>query len=1299
MRHPAYLKTGLSAALALLLSVPAFANPQGGKVVEGAATIVQETPTKLTINQHTNKAIIDWKSFSIGNGEHTQFKQPSSSSISLNRVTGNQVSKILGRLSANGQVFLINPNGVVFGPNSRIDVNGLMATTHDIKNKDFMAGRYNFNKPGKPNARIINQGRINVDDGGYVALIAPGIENSGYINAYLGRVDLASANGFTLSFGNNPLVSFLPDQKVLASIKTADGTPLSALIDNSGRIAANGGSVILSAYAVRKIAESTISNSGFIEAHSFGVKNGIISLFGDEGDVSITGTVDASGLQAGQTGGKIQVTGKNVGLYDGANVTASGDAGGGEILIGGDVRGQGRLPNAQGVYIAPTATISADAITQGNGGKVVGWSDNSSRIYGKLSARGGAQGGDGGFVETSSKNYLDVKGAPNVTAPKGKGGEWLLDPRNVTISTGATSGATSGAGTFTPTANNSIINKTDIETALNAGTSVTVTTGTTGAQAGTMAVTSSIAKSAGGDATLTLTSASDMTLSSSITSSAGKLNMDFRSTAGSIKLAATPSANNTAFTTNNGTLSLNAATNVELNKTRINTGSNDVTITAGVGVKVLQNNSINKARDVSITAGSYISNLGNGAAFADNNPDVKVDRNLTLTSPGTSLDFSGNGSGTLTYNFNGGSGAQWGRTRELNTMFGTVVIDSRNFTGTSLDFYQTSSNGNKIGFEVTSNTLRFGTSTLTTLEGQGTDANQIGMTNTNAPRQTTLYANNWTVDNTLINGPVHLSGYAANTWNTYSTYNSATKDTLFSAIKAGQLTPGSSNLGWRSLYQNGAATTAQGNAYTMWDSYDTFNSYSQQRLFEAIRDGEKTKVLNATLTPGTSELTWTALYVNGSATTTQTNAYTMWQSYLQYRYASAATLFNAIKSGTLTPNTSDIKWTALYVNGTATATQTQAYQMWLNHLNPPTSPPVTPAPVPDPTPTPDPAPVPTPEPPVEPAPSPDPVAPPVVGPIPTDPNPADPDMGAPINPGVAPGRAQESDKLEDVTIPQEPNFPPPDQKYVTPEALASNILRFGNNGRNLQNDPYWQAYPLEFRKKALMLALEKSVLNTNNKQFPVNSLPSLFFSAKDAAYFLLDSGITLESIATDPQWQKYSESFKQQVRDIIQETAISDISLYQQHYQDLNSSGGEVEDVTLRLTLELIPLLRAVKISRILGHLITSVVSNIRNLNFFYKIRNDVINKVPRSWGKSKRSNNIGGWRWFNKNGKNEVRVQRAKSKSNHPSQQVNYVIIKRGGKYVDKYGRPRKEGTHKQEPDIHVPLSQWQTWRSWFKP
>ena len=176
----------------------AGANPQGGVVVEGSATITQTSATRLDIIQSSDRAVLDWQSFSIANNEHTHFQQPSSGSISLNRVTGGDPSHIFGQLTSNGQIFLINPNGILFGPGSRVDVAGLLATTSNITNSDFMAGRFEFSAPVNTNAGIVNFGEITVEEGGLVALVAPWVENSGIITARLGSVSLVSGNNYTL---------------------------------------------------------------------------------------------------------------------------------------------------------------------------------------------------------------------------------------------------------------------------------------------------------------------------------------------------------------------------------------------------------------------------------------------------------------------------------------------------------------------------------------------------------------------------------------------------------------------------------------------------------------------------------------------------------------------------------------------------------------------------------------------------------------------------------------------------------------------------------------------------------------------------------------------------------------------------------------------------------------------------------------------------------------------------------------------------------------------------------------------
>ncbi len=267
-------------ALAGLALTPAAAGPEGATVVGGSATIQGAGTSSVTINQTSSRAIINWNTFNIGVGETTTFNQPSSSSVVLNRVTGGLgPSEILGTLNANGIVFVINRDGILFGKGAVVNTAGFVATTHDIKNQDFMAGRYNFNIPGRPDASIVNQGTITAASGGFAALVAPGVRNSGTITATLGTVALGAANGFTLDLYGDRLITLAVNDQIAASVKdVATGKPLKSLITNDGKIKANGGRVELTAAAARTVVDSVINTSGVIKANSIGTRNGMIVL-------------------------------------------------------------------------------------------------------------------------------------------------------------------------------------------------------------------------------------------------------------------------------------------------------------------------------------------------------------------------------------------------------------------------------------------------------------------------------------------------------------------------------------------------------------------------------------------------------------------------------------------------------------------------------------------------------------------------------------------------------------------------------------------------------------------------------------------------------------------------------------------------------------------------------------------------------------------------------------------------------------------------------------------------------------
>ena len=352
---------------------------------------------KTTINQSSQNVAINWQSFNIGQTEAVQFVQPNSSSVALNRVLGSDPSSILGSLSANGKVFLLNPNGILFGQGAQVNVGGLVASTLNITDGDFMAGRYNFSGAGK--GTILNQGSINAD-GGYVALLGADVSNQGVISAKLGTVVLAAGNAITLDVAGDGLLNVTVNQGAV-----------NALVQNGGLIQADGGQVLLTAQAAGNLLQSVVNNTGVIQAQTIENHNGTIRLLGDmqSGTVNVGGTLDASGTGAGQTGGSVTATGQHVGLF-GGHINASGDAGGGTVLVGGGYQGKNpAVQNASATYMSADSTISADAITNGSGGTVVLWSNDSTRAYGSITARGGAQGGDGGLIETSG-HWLDVAG-------------------------------------------------------------------------------------------------------------------------------------------------------------------------------------------------------------------------------------------------------------------------------------------------------------------------------------------------------------------------------------------------------------------------------------------------------------------------------------------------------------------------------------------------------------------------------------------------------------------------------------------------------------------------------------------------------------------------------------------------------------------------------------------------------------------------------------------------------------------------------------------------------------------------
>lgn len=501
----------LTGLIISLFPVVALANPDlptGGQIVGGQGSI-STSGNQMTIHQQTQNMATNWHSFDIGQNNTVQFVQPDSSSVALNRVTGASGSQIMGTLKANGQVFILNPNGVLFGKDARVSVAGLVASTKNINTADFMKGQYTLSGEGNPGAQVINQGSLTTTKGGYIVLAADQVKNSGTITTPSGKTVLAAGKTVTLQLDNGGLTSV-----------SVDGSVVNALVDNRGLISATNGQVFLTARGKDMLLNTVVNNSGTIEAKGLESRGGEIVLNGgDSGVVNQAGQLLADS-HAGP-GGKITVEGQNIHLAANSRTSATGKTGGGEVYVGGGWQGKdSHIRNASKVVMDKTATVDVSATDAGNGGTAVLWSDDYTNFRGAILAKGGALSGDGGRVETSSHKNLQAFGDVDTSASAGHGGEWLLDPLDVTIVSGdANTGVTEsgkGAGgatldtdtdhVFSPSASGAQVSAQKISDQLNNGTSVTVETHGDGSQAGniTFNADASVKKTAGGDATLTL---------------------------------------------------------------------------------------------------------------------------------------------------------------------------------------------------------------------------------------------------------------------------------------------------------------------------------------------------------------------------------------------------------------------------------------------------------------------------------------------------------------------------------------------------------------------------------------------------------------------------------------------------------------------------------------------------------------------------------------------------------------------------------------------------------------------------
>ncbi len=441
-------------ALVLLFPLSLLANPAGPQVIAGVASIHADG-SRLSI-EASDRAIIEWQSFTIEPGETAEFIQPAIHAAVLNKVAGQLPSSLLGTLLSNGKVLLINPNGILVGPNCLIDTGALALSTLPLLDDAAFLENGPLHFCGESQTYLQQRGTI-VANAGDIELIGPSIAIEGKTSSLTGAVRVGAGSDLLLLPEGEERILIQP-----SNLKTLFGIDLRGQIQAlQTELKADG-----NAYALA----ICVGDLGSISAVDIAEKEGRVWLVAEEGDVWVKGSINAPGAE-------VQVLGESVILSETARLDVSSASNPGSIYIGGGYHGaEPSLYTSQKTLVAPGAALSSDALEAGDGGKVILWSDGYTSFHGTIDAKGGPQGGDGGFVEVSGYEKLDYRGQVSTLAPLGKTGSLLLDPYlDITIiSAGMTTGVISTPTSFTPMAGftcapgpgNSVLLDSDLSAAL-----------------------------------------------------------------------------------------------------------------------------------------------------------------------------------------------------------------------------------------------------------------------------------------------------------------------------------------------------------------------------------------------------------------------------------------------------------------------------------------------------------------------------------------------------------------------------------------------------------------------------------------------------------------------------------------------------------------------------------------------------------------------------------------------------------------------------------------------------------------
>jgi filamentous hemagglutinin family protein len=506
-----------------------IANPILDHVASGSVQI-QQSANSTTVQQSSQKAIIEWESFNLGANESAHFQQPQGG-IALNRINSNQgASEIYGQITATGQIILINQAGIYFGPNSSVNVGSVIASTSNISNDNFLNNNYAFNQPSTYSGSIINDGSIIASQYGLVALLGTAVANNGTIQAELGTVALDAGSKFAISFSGNNLINFTVETAATAGVDN-NGHTVNFGVSNTGILSA--GKIIVTANTASQVLDHAINMGGVVVATTVVQQGGAIILTSEKGKINAAGEMVAKGNYPGQKGGQIKLFAQNILVSSQAKLNVSGNAGGGSILIGGNLHGAGPDMNALKTTVAAGAIIKADALNVGNGGQIVVWSNNDTQFNGSISSQGGPLGGNGGYVETSG-GYLNVTGAQvNTSASHGQMGSWLLDPTTIWIANSSSNAISAGmpasgtgnsscaGGTCAESTaiSNSLLMVSTLTTALDSSNVIVTTSNSNGLGAGNITVVDPLSWDTNNN--LTLSAYGNIILNADITNTAG----------------------------------------------------------------------------------------------------------------------------------------------------------------------------------------------------------------------------------------------------------------------------------------------------------------------------------------------------------------------------------------------------------------------------------------------------------------------------------------------------------------------------------------------------------------------------------------------------------------------------------------------------------------------------------------------------------------------------------------------------------------------------------------------------------